>query len=193
MVSFLRFWLSRLSLVLISPCRGLLAMASDGGSHGGPANGSSVTTLVRWLRTRSQTEKAALLGAAALLTLIVLWYFVEDHDNLFIIAETVHFIGIGVLVYKLTQEKSCSGLSLKSQILTAIFLAIRLMCSFVMEYVRVCRAPVFFLLAGWLAVVVVHDCCFSWRWTWFLVHTLRWVFFRLGIVLTNELRTHKQL
>ena len=136
-------------------------MASDGGSHGGPANGSSVTTLVRWLRTRSQTEKAALLGAAALLTLIVLWYFVEDHDNLFIIAETVHFIGIGVLVYKLTQEKSCSGLSLKSQILTAIFLAIRLMCSFVMEYVRVCRAPVFFF---WLA---------GWRWWWCMIAVFR--------------------
>ncbi|KAH9759078.1 hypothetical protein KPL71_016891 [Citrus sinensis] len=59
---------------------------------------------------------------------------VEDHDSLFVVAEAVHAIGISVLIYKLTKERTCAGLSLKSQELTAIFLAFRLYCSFVMEY-----------------------------------------------------------
>jgi hypothetical protein len=41
--------------------------------------------------------------------ILALWLTVENHDNLFVAAETVHFLGIGVLVYKLTQEKSCAG------------------------------------------------------------------------------------
>ncbi|CAN1300953.1 ER lumen protein-retaining receptor erd-2.2 [Linum perenne] len=50
--------------------------------------------------------------------IVILRLIVHDHDNLFVAAEAVHSIGI----------------SLKSQELTAIFLAIRLYCSFVMEY-----------------------------------------------------------
>mmetsp|Transcript_22695 Transcript_22695/g.49707 ORF Transcript_22695/g.49707 Transcript_22695/m.49707 type:complete len:283 (-) Transcript_22695:918-1766(-) len=87
-----------------------------------------------WLRKRSMKEKIGLGCGAALVVLLFLWFTVDNHDNLFVTAELVHFAGIGVLVYKLTTEKSCAGLSLKSQDLTAIFLAIRLYCSFVMEY-----------------------------------------------------------
>ncbi|KAJ6920868.1 hypothetical protein NC651_014444 [Populus alba x Populus x berolinensis] len=58
---------------------------------------------------------------------------VHDHDNLFVAAETVHAIGIYVLIYKLLKENTCAGLPLKSQELAAIFLAVRLYCSFVME------------------------------------------------------------
>ncbi|MBA0771715.1 hypothetical protein Gotri_007197 [Gossypium trilobum] len=66
--------------------------------------------------------------------LVLLRFIVHDHDNLFVAAEAVHSIGISVLIYKLIKEKTCAGLSLKSQELTAIFLAVRLYCSFVMEY-----------------------------------------------------------
>ena len=45
-----------------------------------------------------------------------------------------HFIGIAILAYKLLREKSCLGLSMQTQELTAIFLGIRLYCSFMMEY-----------------------------------------------------------
>nr|GEV45679.1 putative ER lumen protein-retaining receptor C28H8.4 [Tanacetum cinerariifolium] len=50
------------------------------------------------------------------------------------VVSAVHSLGISVLIYKLMKEKTCAGLSLKTQELTAIFLAVRLYCSFVMEY-----------------------------------------------------------
>ncbi|CAH9056642.1 unnamed protein product [Cuscuta europaea] len=67
-------------------------------------------------------------------TLVMLRAIIKDHDNLFVAAEAVHSLGISVLIYKLMKEKTCDGLSLKSQELTAMFLAVRLYCSFVMEY-----------------------------------------------------------
>lgn len=41
--------------------------------------------------------------------LLLLWLVIEDHDNLFVMAETVHFIGIAVLVYKLVSKRNCGG------------------------------------------------------------------------------------
>lgn len=37
--------------------------------------------------------------------LFLLWLVIEDHDNLFIMAEVVHFLGIGVLIYKLWTKR----------------------------------------------------------------------------------------
>lgn len=88
----------------------------------------------KWIEARSSKQKAALGAGAGLVVLLLLWLTIENHDNLFVTAETVHFMGIGVLVYKLSQEKTCAGISLRSQDLTALFLAVRLYCSFVMEY-----------------------------------------------------------
>mmetsp|Transcript_28994 Transcript_28994/g.55570 ORF Transcript_28994/g.55570 Transcript_28994/m.55570 type:complete len:284 (-) Transcript_28994:895-1746(-) len=87
-----------------------------------------------WFKRRNAKEKMMLGGGAAVLAIVFLWLTIENHDNLFVTAEAVHALGIGVLVYKLTQEKSCAGLSLKSQDLTCLFLGVRLYCSFVMEY-----------------------------------------------------------
>lgn len=39
----------------------------------------------------------------------LMWLVVEDHDNLFIMAEVIHFIGIGLLAYKLTSKKNAAG------------------------------------------------------------------------------------
>jgi hypothetical protein len=108
---------------------------------------------------------------------------VEDHDNLFVMAELIHFVGIGLLAWKLLKKKnaggespgrsshsaasplsvasrmlprhhgllrcdsslsclwasaipSCAGgvgLSLRTQELTAIFLAVRLYCRYVQQ------------------------------------------------------------
>lgn len=100
-----------------------------------PSNPRAMMAKVRsWIKKRTMKEKIGLGGSAAFSALLFLWFTIENHDNLFVTAELVHFAGIGVLVYKLTKEKSCAGLSLKSQDLTALFLAIRLYCSFVMEY-----------------------------------------------------------
>ena len=41
--------------------------------------------------------------------LFLLWLVIEDHDNLFVMAEVVHFLGIGVLLYKLTTKRNAGG------------------------------------------------------------------------------------
>uniref|UniRef100_A0A7N0U5L6 ER lumen protein retaining receptor n=1 Tax=Kalanchoe fedtschenkoi TaxID=63787 RepID=A0A7N0U5L6_KALFE len=87
-----------------------------------------------WVRRQPPKVKAFLAVVSGMAALVLLRFVVHDHDNLFVAAEAVHSVGIGVLIYKLMKEKTCAGLSLKSQELTAIFLAVRLYCSFVMEY-----------------------------------------------------------
>ncbi|PSS31255.1 ER lumen protein-retaining receptor like [Actinidia chinensis var. chinensis] len=93
-----------------------------------------IHAVATWVRRQPPKVKAFLAVISAMAALVFLRLVVEDHDNLFVAAEAVHAIGISVLIYKLTKEKTCAGLSLKSQILTALFLAVRLYCSFVMEY-----------------------------------------------------------
>ena len=44
-----------------------------------------------------------------MLLLLVLWRTIKDHDTLFVLAEMAHFIGIGVLGYKLHKKKSVAG------------------------------------------------------------------------------------
>lgn len=41
-----------------------------------------------------------------------MWLVIEDHDNLFIMAEFVHFAGIGMLLYKLFSKKNAGGMQL---------------------------------------------------------------------------------
>ncbi|RAL49321.1 unnamed protein product [Cuscuta campestris] len=89
---------------------------------------------ITWLSRQPPKVKAFLAVIAGMATLAMLRAVIHDHDNLFVAAEAVHSLGISVLIYKLTKEKTCDGLSLKSQELTAMFLAVRLYCSFVMEY-----------------------------------------------------------
>ncbi|KAA8537520.1 hypothetical protein F0562_027128 [Nyssa sinensis] len=93
-----------------------------------------IHTVSTWLRRQPPKMKAFLAVVSGMAALVFLRMVVHDHDNLFVAAEAVHAIGICVLIYKLTKEKTCAGLSLKSQELTALFLAVRLYCSFVMEY-----------------------------------------------------------
>lgn len=42
--------------------------------------------------------------------LLLMWLVIEDHDNLFIMAEFVHFAGIGMLLYKLFSKKNAGGM-----------------------------------------------------------------------------------
>jgi hypothetical protein len=41
--------------------------------------------------------------------LFLLWTVIEDHDNLFVMAESVHFLGIALLIYKLVSKRNCGG------------------------------------------------------------------------------------
>ncbi|XP_057780219.1 uncharacterized protein LOC130998831 [Salvia miltiorrhiza] len=84
--------------------------------------------ILAWLRRRSTIVKALLAAAAALCAVAAL-----KLSHFFVASEAIHFLGILVLIYKLTTLKTCSGLSLKAQELTATFLTSRLCCSFFME------------------------------------------------------------
>uniref|UniRef100_A0A0E0QUC0 ER lumen protein-retaining receptor n=1 Tax=Oryza rufipogon TaxID=4529 RepID=A0A0E0QUC0_ORYRU len=90
--------------------------------------------VMAWVRQQPPKVKAFLAVVTGMAALVFIRFIVHDHDNLFVAAEAAHALGIAVLIYKLTKEKTCAGLSLKSQDLTALFLAVRLYCSFVMEY-----------------------------------------------------------
>ncbi|MQM04925.1 hypothetical protein Taro_037729 [Colocasia esculenta] len=94
----------------------------------------SINAVVGWVRRQPPKVKAFLGVVAGMAALVFLRFIVHDHDNLFVAAEACHAIGISILIYKLTKERTCAGLSLKSQELTALFLAVRLYCSYVMEY-----------------------------------------------------------
>ncbi|KAL4183427.1 hypothetical protein AMTRI_Chr11g155070 [Amborella trichopoda] len=93
-----------------------------------------VHVVATWVKRQPPKVKAFLAVVAGMGLLVFLRLVVHDHDNLFVAAEASHAIGISVLIYKLIKEKTCAGLSLKSQELTALFLAVRLYCSFVMEF-----------------------------------------------------------
>ncbi|KAL6210060.1 hypothetical protein ACLB2K_020998 [Fragaria x ananassa] len=93
-----------------------------------------INTVSTWVRRQPPKVKGFLAVVAGMAALVLLRFIVHDHDNLFVAAEAVHSGGISVLIYKLMKEKTCAGLSLKSQELTAMFLAVRLYCSVVMEY-----------------------------------------------------------
>lgn len=64
---------------------------------------------LKWIKTRSPRVKAVLSGGAGVLLLLVLWRTIEDHDTLFVLAEVAHFLGIGLLAYKLQTKKSVAG------------------------------------------------------------------------------------
>lgn len=76
----------------------------------------------------------ALLGLSLIVfSLVALKFSVRDWNHFFVASEAAHVGGLVVLIYKLTTQKTCSGLSLKTQELTALFLAVRLYCSFLLE------------------------------------------------------------
>ncbi|KAJ0964186.1 hypothetical protein J5N97_029308 [Dioscorea zingiberensis] len=94
----------------------------------------TVRAVMAWAERQPPKVKAFLAVVTGMAALVLLRFIIHDHDNLFVGAEACHAIGISVLIYKLTKERTCAGLSLKSQELTALFLAVRLYCSFVIEY-----------------------------------------------------------
>ncbi|KAK6937845.1 ER lumen protein retaining receptor [Dillenia turbinata] len=99
----------------------------------GRRRNSPVNVLFGWVRRQSLKVKVGLTVMSMLCSLIALKLLIKDHNHFFVASEAIHAAGILVLIYKLTTQKTCSGLSLKSQELTALFLAVRVYCSFVME------------------------------------------------------------
>ncbi|KAL2327209.1 hypothetical protein Fmac_020636 [Flemingia macrophylla] len=90
----------------------------------------SIHAITTWVRRQPPKVKAFLAVVSGMAALVLLRFIVHHHDNLFVAAEAVYSLGISVLIYKLIKEKTCADLSE----LTAMFLAVRLYCSFIMEY-----------------------------------------------------------
>ncbi|TYI51191.1 hypothetical protein E1A91_D12G158000v1 [Gossypium mustelinum] len=65
-----------------------------------------------WVRRQPPKVKTFLAVVSGMAALVLLRVIVNDHDNLFVAAEAVHSIGISVLIYKLTKEKTCAVLAL---------------------------------------------------------------------------------
>ncbi|XP_052623443.1 uncharacterized protein LOC111885576 isoform X2 [Lactuca sativa] len=100
----------------------------------GRRRGSAVNKLFAWVRRQSMKVKIFLAVTSLISSLVALRLLVKDTNQFFLASESVHAAGIVVLIYKLTTQKTCSGLSLQTQELTAMFLAVRLFCSFMMEH-----------------------------------------------------------
>ncbi|CAI0561135.1 unnamed protein product [Linum tenue] len=104
-----------------------------GSKRSAVSSASPAKAVTGWVGRQSTRVKAILGVAIGLLTLVGLKLWVRNHNHFFVASEAIHAAGIFVLVYKLTTQKTCSGLSLRSQGLTALFLAVRLFCSVFME------------------------------------------------------------
>ncbi|KAH9728729.1 er lumen protein-retaining receptor c28h8.4-related [Citrus sinensis] len=94
---------------------------------------SPVNAVLIWLMRQPTKVKSCLAVVFTVCSLVAMKLFVKNHDYFFVASEAIHAAGIMVLIYKLTTKNTCSGLSLKTQELTAMFLALRLVCSIVME------------------------------------------------------------
>ncbi|KAL9228343.1 hypothetical protein vseg_003935 [Gypsophila vaccaria] len=89
----------------------------------------AVRKIGRWVRNRTVREKVGMGAVAALVSLVLLKLFVKNRAHFYVAAQLAHSLSIFILVFKLTFSKTCAGLSLKSQELTAIHLGLGLLPS----------------------------------------------------------------
>ncbi|XP_009612297.1 uncharacterized protein [Nicotiana tomentosiformis] len=99
-----------------------------------------VKKLFLWVRRQSKIVKIFLGVVTSLVLVVILKFFIKKHNHFFVLAEFVHFVGLLCLIYKLSTLKTCSGISLKTQVVTEIFLGVRLFCGYIMS------APIHFFL-----------------------------------------------
>ncbi|CAO2839961.1 unnamed protein product [Amaranthus hypochondriacus] len=86
----------------------------------------AVRRLSRWIRSRSMKQKVTMGAVSVFILLIFLIFFVKNTMLFFVTSQLAHAAGLLILIYKLFITKTCSGLSLKTQELTAIFLILRI-------------------------------------------------------------------
>ncbi|KAK9726590.1 hypothetical protein RND81_05G225200 [Saponaria officinalis] len=92
-----------------------------------------VRKIVRWVRSRTIKEKVILGGISGIILFIFLMFFVENYYHFFLPSRAAHAVGLLILLFKLHVSKTCAGLSVKSQELTAIYLAARLACTVIFQ------------------------------------------------------------
>ncbi|RDX99479.1 ER lumen protein-retaining receptor B, partial [Mucuna pruriens] len=100
---------------------------------GAKRGNSPVNVLFERLRKLSMKVKIFLGALLAVCALVSLKLTIKHHYHFFIVSESIHVVGIIALAYKLFALKTCSGLSLITQELTALFIAARLSCSTLTE------------------------------------------------------------
>ncbi|RDY00898.1 ER lumen protein-retaining receptor A [Mucuna pruriens] len=88
-----------------------------------------MNVLFERLRKLSMKVKIFFGTLLAIGAMLALKLTLKHHYYFFVVSESTHAAGIIALVYKLFALRTCSGLSLKTQELTALFLAARLSCS----------------------------------------------------------------
>lgn len=62
-----------------------------------------------WIQRQPSKVKAFFAVVFGMVALVLLPAIVHNHSNLFIAAEVVHAIGITLLVFKLSKQKTCAG------------------------------------------------------------------------------------
>ncbi|WOL01390.1 ER lumen protein-retaining receptor erd-2.2 [Canna indica] len=81
-----------------------------------------------WVQRRSPRTMALFAFVLALLIVVSFSLLTDNRSHFFIASEAVHAVGIFILIFKLARKKSCAGLSLKTQELTALVIAARVYC-----------------------------------------------------------------
>lgn len=96
------------------------------------------------------------LGTAhPLQALLLLWFVVEDHDTLFILSESVHFLGIGVLAWKLIKKKAAGGAPASAAVVAGWHWAVPMACPSGLG-----SAALLATLHGSAAELCRRQCCF---------------------------------
>ncbi|KAI4356351.1 hypothetical protein L6164_000380 [Bauhinia variegata] len=93
---------------------------------------SPVRALFGWVNKQSMQVKIFLCLLLVLFALVALKFTIEDHIYYFLASDAAYVTGVIVLLYKLVTKKTCSGISLKTQELTALFLGLRFFSSAMM-------------------------------------------------------------
>ncbi|PIA29978.1 hypothetical protein AQUCO_05800215v1 [Aquilegia coerulea] len=92
---------------------------------------SSVNVVLEWIEKQSRGVKILIGVAFVVLVLVAFKLCLRDEFHfLYFVSQLAHIEGMIALIYKLIKKKTCSGLSLKSQEVTAISLAVKICCSF---------------------------------------------------------------
>ncbi|KAF8014655.1 hypothetical protein BT93_H0459 [Corymbia citriodora subsp. variegata] len=94
----------------------------------------NLPVVVGWMRRQPMKVKVPVVASVMVACLVVLKLTVKNHAHFFVASELSHAVGLLVLGYKLIRQRTCSGLSLKTQELTAIFLVARFISSTIIEW-----------------------------------------------------------
>lgn len=87
----------------------------------GRRRGSAVNKLFAWVRRQSMKVKIFLAVTSLISSLVALRLLVKDTNQFFLASESVHAAGIVVLIYKLTTQKTCSGMYISSIPFMSVF------------------------------------------------------------------------